>query len=445
MAFRSENRTLPERLGRIERRLRALERIATAAVSSLSARLPLQITDDEITFEVGGEANGSRFLRDDFTWADPPSSGGGSTPFDGTPSALAPLATPGTSSEYARGDHVHPLPTAAEIGAATSAMVPGPYPSNPEAPGTASAGAVSEYARGDHVHPAQAASGVAASDSGLLVVTGFTTVQGAIAATDAAIVAATSAASTDATTKANAAQSTAISTAASDATTKADAAQAFAIQRANHTGVQAISTVTGLQTALDAKMDSAVDAVLPFKQQKPTTSTLWFIPGGLIGATAVGAALNQNRNYYEFWTVDEEMTVVPAIGWTAAGAAGTGARLWICTPDANWQPASVFHDCGFITTDTGTDSYGEWPAVVLPRGRYTVMFVTNSATTYKPHNLITSGAGQWISLTQTANRIMIPASGGVNSGSVSATNLTAFTLTTSGSTVGHRIVVRRTA
>lgn len=37
------------------------------------------------------------------------------------------------------------------------------------------------------------------------------------------------------------------------AQTKADAAQAFAIQRANHTGAQAIATVTGLQTALDAK------------------------------------------------------------------------------------------------------------------------------------------------------------------------------------------------
>lgn len=38
----------------------------------------------------------------------------------------------------------------------------------------------------------------------------------------------------------------------------ADAAvQAFAIQRANHTGSQAIGTITGLQTALDAKADDA--------------------------------------------------------------------------------------------------------------------------------------------------------------------------------------------
>jgi hypothetical protein len=37
----------------------------------------------------------------------------------------------------------------------------------------------------------------------------------------------------------------------SGAQSKANAAQAYAIQRSNHTGTQAISTVTGLQTSLD--------------------------------------------------------------------------------------------------------------------------------------------------------------------------------------------------
>lgn len=46
------------------------------------------------------------------------------------------------------------------------------------------------------------------------------------------------------------------SAAASDATSKANAAQAAAVQRANHTGTQAISTVDGLQTALDGKQAS---------------------------------------------------------------------------------------------------------------------------------------------------------------------------------------------
>lgn len=49
------------------------------------------------------------------------------------------------------------------------------------------------------------------------------------------------------------ADSAVASAAASDATSKANAAQAYAIQRANHTGTQAVSTVSGLQTLLDAK------------------------------------------------------------------------------------------------------------------------------------------------------------------------------------------------
>lgn len=53
---------------------------------------------------------------------------------------------------------------------------------------------------------------------------------------------------------AQAAADTAVASAASaDATSKANAAQAHAIQRANHTGTQPISSVDGLQTALDGK------------------------------------------------------------------------------------------------------------------------------------------------------------------------------------------------
>lgn len=59
----------------------------------------------------------------------------------------------------------------------------------------------------------------------------------------------------------------AVAEVATDATAAAAAAQAFAIQRANHTGDQAISTVTGLQTALDkrsrlvARTETAVTVV----------------------------------------------------------------------------------------------------------------------------------------------------------------------------------------
>jgi len=54
--------------------------------------------------------------------------------------------------------------------------------------------------------------------------------------------------------------------------------------RANHTGTQAISTVTGLQTALDGKLD--VDDITP-----ATAADVAFTPTGNIGATNVQAAI----------------------------------------------------------------------------------------------------------------------------------------------------------
>lgn len=56
---------------------------------------------------------------------------------------------------------------------------------------------------------------------------------------------------------------TAVATsAATDATTKANAAQTYAIQRSNHTGTQAIGTIDGLQSALDAKQNVGNYAIL---------------------------------------------------------------------------------------------------------------------------------------------------------------------------------------
>lgn len=50
------------------------------------------------------------------TWAQGTISAGGGTPYDSTPSALG-TASAGVSSEYSRGDHVHAMPTAAQVGA----------------------------------------------------------------------------------------------------------------------------------------------------------------------------------------------------------------------------------------------------------------------------------------------------------------------------------------
>ena len=47
--------------------------------------------------------------------------GGGTAiaPFDSSPSALGNAASPGSSNQYSRGDHVHPMPSASDVGAYT--------------------------------------------------------------------------------------------------------------------------------------------------------------------------------------------------------------------------------------------------------------------------------------------------------------------------------------
>lgn len=59
-----------------------------------------------------------------------------------TPSALGTAAV-GTSTKYAREDHVHPKPT-----------IPTASSTTPKANGTATVGTEDSFARGDHVHPA---------------------------------------------------------------------------------------------------------------------------------------------------------------------------------------------------------------------------------------------------------------------------------------------------
>ena len=51
------------------------------------------------------------------------SGGGGGTsvyPYDNNPEALGHEANPGTSDNYSRGDHVHPKPSASDIGAVST-------------------------------------------------------------------------------------------------------------------------------------------------------------------------------------------------------------------------------------------------------------------------------------------------------------------------------------
>lgn len=102
------------------------------------------------------------------------------SPSSSNPAALG-TASPGSSADYARADHVHPKPTPADIGAGTyskpsggipaSDLASGVIPSVPSAAtatpanlGTASVGTSTKYAREDHVHnkPSYTASEVGA-------------------------------------------------------------------------------------------------------------------------------------------------------------------------------------------------------------------------------------------------------------------------------------------
>ena len=100
---------------------------------------------------------------------EPGSGGGGPDPYTSDPADLAAAASPGSASQYSRGDHVHKLPTASQIGAyvkpasgiPASDLASGVIPSVPSASsaspamdGTASPGSSGSWARGDHVHPA---------------------------------------------------------------------------------------------------------------------------------------------------------------------------------------------------------------------------------------------------------------------------------------------------
>ena len=74
--------------------------------------------------------------------------GGGSvSPYTSNPAALG-TASPGSSDKYARGDHIHPKPTAADLGI----TVPSAATATPSDLGTAAVGSSSKYAKEDHVH-----------------------------------------------------------------------------------------------------------------------------------------------------------------------------------------------------------------------------------------------------------------------------------------------------
>lgn len=130
---------------------------------------------------------------------EPGSGGGGPDPYTSDPADLAAAASPGSASQYSRGDHVHKLPTAAQIGAyvkpsggiPASDLASGVIPSvpsassaNPAMDGTASPGSSGSWARGDHVHPSDTSRQAKITASGILKGDGSGGVSAAVAGTD---------------------------------------------------------------------------------------------------------------------------------------------------------------------------------------------------------------------------------------------------------------------
>lgn len=130
---------------------------------------------------------------------EPGSGGGGPDPYTSNPADLAAAASPGSASQYSRGDHVHKLPTAAQIGAYVKPSggipasdlasgvipsVPSASDSNPAMDGTASPGSSGSWARGDHVHPADTSKQNKITASGILKGNGSGGVSAAVAGTD---------------------------------------------------------------------------------------------------------------------------------------------------------------------------------------------------------------------------------------------------------------------
>lgn len=122
----------------------------------------------------------------------------------------------------------------------------------------------------------------------------------------------------------------AASAAAADATSKADAAQAFAVQRGNHTGVQPIGTVTGLQDALDGKADlvgglipSSQIPALSFNETHPVASQAAMLAlSALTGDLAVRTDLTPNKVF--ILTASDPSVLA---NWTEVTAAGSVSSI----------------------------------------------------------------------------------------------------------------------
>jgi hypothetical protein len=161
-----------------------------------------------------------------------------------------------------------------------------------------------------------------------------------------------------------------------DSAGAAAAAQAAAIQRGNHTGEQAISTVTGLQTALDAKaasshnhaaseitsgnLTAARNSLLTYRAVAGTSDTL-VLADGFLGvdfqsgsATTATVPPNSSVDFpigtvvHGYQSGAGEVTITPGSGVTllSRGAALTSAGQY-----ARWSIEKIATDTWLASGD----------------------------------------------------------------------------------------------
>lgn len=89
--------------------MKALENIHEVPAGGTTGQVLAKASDDDYDLE----------------WTDPEGGGGGSqiSPYTSNPAALG-TASPGSSDDYSRGDHVHAMPTASQVGAIAAPSSP---------------------------------------------------------------------------------------------------------------------------------------------------------------------------------------------------------------------------------------------------------------------------------------------------------------------------------
>jgi hypothetical protein len=145
---------------------------------------------------------------------------------------------------------------------------------------------------------------------------------------------------------------------------KADAASAFAVQRANHTGTQAISTVTGLQSALNsaetpAGSQAKADAASAFAVQRANHTGTQAIST----VTGLQSALDAKVAKVE----------MPLLVWNAGDQ--------ICIPISSSAASAT------LTATSGQPLLTGGPGMVVPAGTQVqgITFVSNAAAAGLTH------------------------------------------------------------